>query len=171
LNQLLIGSGDWHWEGWTTLDASASSQADYTATVPPLPDAIKRQTWDVIMAVHFIEHLPVWKAEQLLVECHDILAPGGMLILEQPNIAYAAGVLLGQIVPPDGNPGQFDMWALYGDPSYRDELMLHRWGYTPDTLAEMVTRCGFAPEDIEIKPAMYHVPARDFRLEAVKGRN
>lgn len=123
------------------------------------------------MAVHFIEHLPVWQAEQLLAECYEALAPGGMLILEQPDIAYAARVLLNEIEPPHGEPGQFDMWALYGDPTHQDELMLHRWGYTPDTLTEMVAKCGFSSEEISIKPAMYHVPARDFRLEAVKGRN
>lgn len=121
------------------------------------------------MAIHFIEHIPVWQAEVLIAECYEALAVGGKLILEQPDISYAARVLIGEVEPPSGGaPGQFDMWPLYGDPTHKNELMLHRWGYTPLTLTEMVVRCGFNPAQVTILPAQYHQPVRDFRLEAVK---
>lgn len=168
VNKLLLGSGTWRWAGWTTIDASPTSGADHVATVPPLPYAIRSTAWTVIQAIHFIEHLCPWEAETLIRQCYECLEPGGLLILEQPNIEYAAKVLIGEVVPPQGAPGQFDMWPLFGDPTHRDPLMMHRWGYSPTTLTELLVRAGFDPGHIHVKPAQFHVPVRDFRLEGVK---
>lgn len=168
MNQLLLGSGQWHWDGWVTVDGSAESGADYVAMVPPLPGEVTAQQWDTIMAIHFIEHLPPWKAEELLRECFAILAPGGKLILEAPNILYCARVLIGEIQPPEGSaPGQFSYWGLYGDNTHRDELMLHRWGYSPPMLEQLLRETG-EWTDIQRCPAQFHEQARDFRMEAVK---
>lgn len=170
MKQLLLGSGNWHWDGWTTIDASEDSGADIIAPLPPLPPEVKVQAWDVILAAHFIEHLPPWEARELVGQCYEALTPGGTLILEQPDISYCAKVLLGLKQPPAGGaPGQFDLWGFYGDPGHRDALMLHRWGYTPESLREMVIGAGFAPEAVHIRTAVFHQPVRDFRLEAVKG--
>jgi hypothetical protein len=168
VNKLLLGSGSWHWEGWTTLDASPSSGADHVATIPPLPYAVRSRCWTIIQAIHFVEHLCPWDAETLLRQCYACLEPGGVLVLEQPDIRYAARVLLGEITPPPGEVGQFDMWPLYGDPTHRDPLMMHRWGYSPDTLADLLVQAGFERERISVKPARFHVPVRDFRMEGLK---
>jgi len=168
-NQLLLGSGEWDWAGWTRIDASPNAPATYIANIPPLPAGVAMEKWDTIMAIHFIEHLAPWKAEELLHECYNILAPGGVLILEQPNILYAAKVLLEQIIPPDGEPGQFDMWPLYGDPTQKDELMLHHWGYSPESLGELLCKCGFEPERVIPHKTQFHGSReRDFRIEATK---
>jgi predicted SAM-dependent methyltransferase len=167
MNRLLLGSGDWHWPGWTTVDADPASGADFISAIPPLPEDVCFHQWDTIMAIHFIEHIPPWQAETLLRQCYSILAPFGVLILEQPDICYAARSLLGMVEPPQGaQPGQFDMWALYGDPTHRNEYWLHRWGYTPQSMVDLLRTCGFTL--IEVKPAQYHQPVRDFRVEAVK---
>jgi hypothetical protein len=169
LNKLLLGSGGWDWPDWTRIDASPDSPATYHAAIPPLPAEVLASKWDVIMAIHFIEHLAPWKADELLHECYNMLTPNGVLILEQPNILYAAKVLLGQIAPLDGEPGQFDMWPLWGDPTQRDELMLHKWGYSPDTMTTLLCGCGFDLVNIVIKPTEYHGKReRDFRIEAIK---
>lgn len=166
MNQLLLGSGDWHWSGWTTVDANSDNRADFTAAIPPLPLSVRDQQWDVIMAIHFIEHLPPWDAFALLKECRECLASDGVLILEQPNILQCAKVLLGLEAAPGGAPGQFDLWGFYGDPTHHDVWMLHRWGYTPLSLVRLLMEVGFARDQIEVLPAMFHQPTRDFRVEA-----
>ena len=45
-NKLLLGSGEWHWPDWITIDADAANHPDLVATVPPLPDIVQAQTWD-----------------------------------------------------------------------------------------------------------------------------
>jgi hypothetical protein len=169
MNKLLLGSGDWRWDGWTTIDANADNRPDIVAVVPPLPADVRAKKWDEILMVHAIEHLPPWQALELAKECYFCLSPKGVFILEQPNILYAAAVLLGLKEPFEGaRPGQASMWALYGNPETQDEWMLHRWGYTPDTMIDMLVQAGFERRNVRITPAQYHVPERDFRIEAYR---
>lgn len=168
LNQLLLGSGDWHWEGWKSLDADVTHYPDYVYTVPPLPLVVMQQQWDTILASHFIEHLYLWHAEKLIRQCYACLKVGGALIMEQPNIEYCAKVLLGFLDPPPGEPGQHDMWGLYGSPKERNPLYGHRWGYTPESLADVFVKGGFARENISFAPGKYHSPVRDFIIQGIK---
>ena len=167
MNRLLIGSGTWDWPDYLKLDASPTAPADIHCLFPPLPDTVLAQHFSEILMVHTIEHILPWLVPELLSECYDILEPEGVFILEQPNILYAARVLLGLVEPPVYT-GQYDMWPLYGDPTHRDELMLHRWGYSPDTLRYALIQAGFKPTKVELCPAQYHIPVRDFRIEARK---
>lgn len=169
-SKLLLGSGNWNWGDWFKIDASPESKADCIASIPPLPPVVHERQWTSIMAIHFIEHIAPWKAEDLIRECYDILAPEGTIILEQPNILYAAQVLLGIIPRPEEEfSGQYDMAPLYGDASHRDELMLHRWGYTPETMTDLLIRCGFDGDRVAVYKTEFHGGRdRDFRIEAVK---
>lgn len=165
--KLLLGPGEWNWPDWVSVDASPDSPSTYHAIIPPLPSEVMAQTWDVIMAIHFIEHLAPWKAKTLLSQCYAILKPGGSLILEQPNIKECARFLLEMKEPPaEAEDGQYDMWGFYGDPNHHDELMLHRWGYHPDSLEQLLVECGFGT--VKRMTAEYHRPGRDFRMVAVK---
>lgn len=152
--------------GWTTLDAHPRSGATIVAGVPPLPDVVTKYKWDTVEMIHFLEHLFKWQADELLQEIYKVLAPDGELIIECPDIEFAAKVLLGIIEKPRGHQDQFDMWPLYGDPRHRDELYGHKWGYTPKTLTADLIKIGFI--DIETMPAQSHFPVRDFRIVARK---
>ena len=167
-NQLLLGSGTWHWDGWKTLDADATYEPDYVCQVPPLPQAVMSQQWDTILAAHFVEHLYKWDAETLIRQCYACLAVGGALIMEQPDIMYCARVLLGLVDPPLGEPGQFDMWGFYGSPKERNPLMGHRWGYSPESLADVFVKCGFQRQNISFAIGKYHSPVRDFIIQGIK---
>lgn len=164
--KLMIGAGRTKRPGWTTLDADAKSRADVIATVPPLPERVKRDGCEAIEMIHVLEHFYLWDARVLLRECLEVLKPDGKLIIECPNILYAAKVMCGLQKPPRGAAGQFDMWPLYGDPSHRNPLFGHRWGYTPKSLTEELVAAGFQPERVSIVSAKHHFPGRDFRLEA-----
>jgi len=117
-----------------------------------------------------IEHIAPWLALELAKECYAILELDGVLILEQPNIKYAAAMLLGYIERPHEEfEGQHDMAAFYGDPSTKNELMLHRWGYHPESMAKMLVEAGFDPRKFTIRPTQFHGSRdRDFRIEARK---
>ncbi len=147
MNRLSIMAGvTGHREGWKTLDCKPG--ADYVALVPPLPREVRSQQWDEIELIHGIGQLYPWDGEALLKEIRAILKPDGVLILEQPNFVIASS-------EPE--------WT-YGDPGPRDPLHMVKWGYSPQSLCELLSFCGFTRQ--ELKPAQYHVPARDFRIEA-----
>lgn len=165
--KLLLLSGPDKRPGWTTLDANPVHRPDIVRTLPPL--ALETSSCEKIELSHGIGHFYLWEAKSLLKEMHLALTPNGTLILEQPNLLYAAQVLTGLKEPVEGAAeGQCDMWPLYGDPNHRDPLHGIKWGWTPETLIEALVEAGFERGLISCVPAKYHMPERDFRLEAVK---
>ena len=169
---LAIGSAGQHRGNpeWVTIDANPKSGATIIASVPPLPLEVHALKWKTIEMIHVLEHFFLWDAEALLKECHEVLEPGGRLVIECPNITFAAKVLCGVEPSIAGTaPGQCDMWPLYGDPNHRDPLMCHKWGWTPDTLRTALVQAGFGLCVHFNDPPQHHVGApRDFRIEVIK---
>lgn len=150
--KLLLLAGGVHRKGWHTLDMKG--HVDFLATVPPLPKDVIRHQWDVIELTHGIASFYPWEAAMLLRDIYDALAPGGLAIFEQPNLVECI------------RSGRVE-W-IYGDPSLSEPEHMVKWAYTPATLTEALVIAGFPLGNIECLPAQYHVPARDFRIEARK---
>lgn len=122
----------------------------------PLPDGCASE----LHSYHFLEHVYRWEAPALVAEWRRLLKPGGLLVLELPNIKLAAKNLTA------GMDDQMTMWGFYGDPSWRDPFMCHRWGYTPETVKVLLL--GF--EKVKALPPRTHgaKAQRDMRIEAYK---
>lgn len=59
------------------------------------------------------------------------------------------------------------MWVFYGDPAWRDPLMVHRWGYTPRSLAAVMAEAGLV--NIRQEPAQFKLrEPRDMRIVGEK---
>ena len=88
--------------------------------------------YQVIVAADVIEH--VAHAEPVLEQLKTLLAPGGMLLVSVPNVAYAGLVAA----------------LLEGRFEYRDEGLLdrsHLRFFTRDSLAALLARCGLHAHD------------------------
>jgi len=91
------------------------------------------------------------------------------MILECPNLKSACEEFLknperSALPGPDG---QRSMWVFYGDPRWRDPLMMHRWGYTPRSLAQLMNEAGL--KDLKQTPAQFKLrEPRDMRIEGLK---
>jgi hypothetical protein len=138
--------------GWTTLGARVG---DVIATIPPLPQSVTSQKWDVIEWIHGPASLYPWQLTELLPQLRDVLAPGGVLVMETPNAVRAAESMVQHI--------ELVRW-MFGDPSYKDPLYMNCWAYTPETLSYELRTAGF--KEIQIIRAFHHHPGRDFRIEA-----
>ena len=127
---------------------------------------------DEILAVHVIEHFWRWEVEDILAEWVRVLKPNGKLILECPNLISACEEFLKD--PEAGSSpnqkGQKTMWVFYGDPRWRDPLMVHRWGYTPKSLATIMNAAGLS--QLKQEPAQFKLrEPRDMRITGVKPDN
>lgn len=92
-----------------------------------LEHALGGARYQVIVAADVIEH--VVHAEPVLQQLKTLLAPGGMLLVSVPNVAYAG--LVAALIE-----GRFE---------YRDEGLLdrsHLRFFTRDSLAALLARCG-----------------------------
>ena len=122
-----------------------------------------------ILSVHVVEHFWRWEVRDILKEWRRVLAPGGKIVLECPNLEVACQTFLEdpQRRSAEDQGGQRSMWVFYGDPSWRDPYMVHRWGYTVQSLAELLRECGFV--NVRQEPAQYKLrEPRDMRVVGEK---
>lgn len=159
-------------DGWTNIDAVVNPSAPrppeiiYAMTFKdgqltektPLPDSCAVE----LQAMHVIEHFYRFDVEAVVAEWRRLLAPGGKLVLELPNLAAACRNMLA------GMNDQMVMFPLYGDPSHKDPFMCHRWAYTPATVTALLQAGGFGK--VKIMPPQTHGRRvnRDMRVEAIR---
>ena len=166
--KLILCAGPYRYEGCKTLDANPDYKPDYCAALPPIPRELRDGHWSEIFLIHGIEHFYRWECEELLCNIRECLMPGGLMVLEQPNLEFAARVLLGLEDSPTENRDASAINAIYGDPKHDNPFMAHKWGWTPATLTELVEKAGF--REIKTGKALSRpwAKGRDFRLEATK---
>ena len=120
---------------------------------------------DEILSIHVVEHFWRWEVVDILKEWVRVLKPGGVMYLECPNLLSACQSIMEDPdgVSGPGPEGQRSMWVLYGDPSWKDPLMNHRWGYTPRSLAQVMHEAGLVK--LRQEPAQFKLrEPRDMRI-------
>lgn len=170
--KLHLGCGKHVLDGWINIDAAASrggKPPDIIADLRkiPMPDGCA----DTAMAIHVIEHFYRWEVPAVLAEWRRLLCPGGILVLECPDVLKCAAELLRN--PNSGLDGpkgdQMHMWGVYGDPGHKDPLMCHRWGWHPATLARELKLAGFRNVVTGEKPEWHGSrEKRDMRVTAIR---
>lgn len=168
--RLNLGCGRHVLDGWMNVDIQVSPRLHQR--VPeiisdlrkiPLPDECANEA----MAIHVLEHFYRWEVDQVLHEWRRLLKPGGRLILELPDVVKCCHNLINGI---EGKASeQMSYWGLYGDPRDQDPYMCHRWGWSPETLKDVLSTRGFVDIVQEI-PQWHQVGKflRDMRIVAMK---
>lgn len=165
--KLNLGCGDKILEGYVNVDVAESRGGKTPDVICDLRQlsSFKNDTADEILSVHVVEHFWRWEVLDVLKEWVRVLKPGGKMIVECPNLLSAAEELLRnpEVASGSGKEGQRSMWVFYGDPAWKDPLMIHRWGYTPQSLAVLMREAGLV--NIRQEPAQFKLrEPRDMRL-------
>lgn len=169
--KLNLGCGDKILSGYINVDTvseRAGNRPDIICDVRNL-DNFSDEYADEILAVHVVEHFWRWEVVSILKDWVRVLKPGGKLILECPNLKSACEEFLKNpdLMSQPGVEGQRTMWVFYGDPRWTDPLMVHRWGYTPLSLAQVMHEAGL--KDLRQEPAEYKLrEPRDMRITGIK---
>lgn len=169
--RLNLGCGDKILPGYVNVDVVEARAGRRPDVICDLHDLVPfaDDCADEILSVHVVEHFWRWEVADVLREWVRVLKPGGRLVVECPNLLSACATFTGNPVlgaRADEN-GQRTMWVFYGDPRWKDPLMVHRWGYTPESLGQLLTEAGLA--DVGQEPAQYKLrEPRDMRVVGVK---
>jgi hypothetical protein len=154
--RLHLGCGGRRLDGFVNIDMRPTRACDYVADITRLPcpaGSVER-----IEAYHVIEHIPHPKAPVALAEWLRVLAPGGVLVLECPEIDEAMRRYLN---------GDLRMLAtLYGWQRYTGDT--HHYGYNAPRLTALLEAAGFRKVE-ERRPQDYHAALEPcLRVEATK---
>lgn len=169
--KLNLGCGDKILEGYINVDIAPSRSGKRPDIICDLRNlaVFKPDTVSEILSIHVFEHFWRWEVDDILREWIRVLKPNGVLILECPNLISACEALLADpvVAAGEGNEGQRSMWVFYGDPKWRDPLMVHRWGYTPDSLSRLLRKSGLI--NVRQEPAQFKLrEPRDMRIVGEK---
>lgn len=134
---------------WTHLDIDPGEHIEINCDFGniPLDDGSVEEIWigDVI------EHIPVWRWEEVLTEWNRILGMGGIL---NGNTPHLEGVVQQYV------RGEIDLdWLLqnlYGD--RRAYPHQHYYLFTRETLDELLQKYGFGPVDYSESPGPKELP-------------
>jgi len=124
---------------------------------------------DRIEGYMVLEHLSLDDARSFLRNAHRMLKPGGILILEVPDLEKVSRLLLVFGSDPEYlEKGAFGLRGIFGEPKPNMTIGdIHKWGYTPSFAARLMEEAGFIK--FAITDGMSHCyPLRDMRLEAIK---
>ncbi len=134
-------------------------------------EKFKENTVESIMAFHLVEHIPVYDLEPTLIRWHEVLAPGGHVVVEVPCLIKSCVNVLQMLTSKE--PGIFynlGLLGIYGQPDPKNPYMEHKWGWTFDTLAQQFRNAGFVNVREET-PLTHMKTPRDFRLVAEKQKD
>jgi predicted SAM-dependent methyltransferase len=155
--RLNVGAGDKYFPGWINVDLHG--QQDVNSSVVKLP--MESNYADEIHAYHLIEHLHRKDAMEAVIEWFRVLKAGGKLVLEMPCLDKII-----DLIKAGEKNQRLTLFGLFGDPRDKKPDMLHKWCYSKGELYDLLNAVGF--QDIQIKEPVFHIQARDFRVEAVK---
>lgn len=171
MKKLNLGCGDKILPGYLNVDVVASRRGFKPDVICDLRELTPFEDNSVgeILSVHVVEHFWRWEVLDVLKEWVRVLKPGGTMILECPNLLSAAQELLKNPAAGagPGPEGQRTMWVFYGDPGWQDPYMVHRWGYTPLSLARLMHEAGLV--NLRQAPAQFKLrEPRDMRVVGEK---
>lgn len=169
--RLNLGCGDKILPGYVNVDVVESRAGMRPDVICDLHDLapFADASADEVLSVHVVEHFWRWEVADVLREWVRVLRPGGRMVVECPNILSACRTFLESPAEyaREDQSGQRTMWVFYGDPKWKDPLMIHRWGYTPESLQALLAEAGL--KDVRQEPAQFKLrEPRDMRVVGVK---
>jgi predicted SAM-dependent methyltransferase len=169
--KLHLGCGPNVFEDWINVDGDYCAGQpgvtihNLTDTYPVLDNSV-----DEILSVHVIEHIMPDKVPPMLKEWHRILKPGGFVATEWPDILKMCKFIVddpSRLYSDNRKILKQGIAGIFGNiVRYQDVAMMHKWGYSIDSLSKLLREAGFSK--IIAEPNKYPKTAMCSRVVAYK---
>lgn len=156
--RLNIGAGRKNFVGFLSVGLEDHHDIKTDIRKLPLPD----NSVDEAMAIHVVEHVNRWETLDMLKDWHRVLKPGALMVIEQPELIRCCKSIIRGLADQEG------LWGLMGDPSHKDELMMHRWAFREDEMHGLLRDAGFGKTVSGVPQYHGRRAHRDMRIEAWK---
>ena len=159
-----LGSGMNYLKGYVNVDPQAKKKVDVAMFAQDYLAERDHNSADEILVEHLLEHLSPGVADSLLEECHRVLKPEGVIIVECPDLrkvlrSYGDGDIALHAVRK----------ALYGSLTGIEVGEGHVWAYTEKEMAERLKRIGFDSILCFVCPGEFRWNSTlSFRIRALK---
>ena len=169
--RLHLGCGTVKLAGWINVDGEYM-QHDPDVVIQDItkPFALADNTVDEILTVHVVEHLSRQYVMPMFREFYRLCRPGGSVAMEWPDLLKMCQEVVKYpdcFWTTDKRLTKRTVSGIYGDSArYPDPTMLHKWGYSAESMCRMFQEAGFSRT--EIQPNQYGKSGIDSRVVATK---
>ncbi len=169
--RLHIGCGSRLFDGYLNIDGEYMQGTTgvilHDITKPfPIPD----NSVDEILSVHVIEHIMPDKVPPMLKEWHRIIKPEGFAATEWPDLLKMCQFIVedpSRLYSDNRKVLKQGIAGIFGNITrYQDVAMMHKWGYSTDSLGKLLTEAGFG--EIVVEPNKYPKTPMCSRVVAYK---
>jgi predicted SAM-dependent methyltransferase len=148
--KLHIGCGDNQLQGWLNTELCPRGDQVFLDAARPFP--LADRTFHFVYAEHMIEHIGLADADAMVAECRRVMAPGGILRLVTPDLAFLTALL---DTPPPPRLGEYIRHSIESHRIYAPDSdgvsvfnnFVRAWGHqyihNEASLRSVMTRAGF----------------------------
>lgn len=170
LLRLHLGCGNEYLPGWVNIDVTEKSKADLVMDFKNIKDHFSENSVDEILMIHSISYLRLWEARDYFSNIYLLLAPGGKIVLEFPDIAKCSKAILDRENNVDGYLEAVRAFYAFdmGQIKNRDEYHPYAFGWSAWHMSYELKITGFSK--VLVQDPLTHGPLlwRDTRIEAIK---
>jgi SAM-dependent methyltransferase len=168
--RLHLGCGEERWAGYVNVDLSPDAESDLRIDFAAIGGVFPAGTVSEAVLIHSLSYLTLWEARDLLRDLHRLLAPGGSIVLELPDLAKCAA----RAIASEGDESDY-IEAVRGFYAFgldelerRERYRPYAFGWASWHLVREMERAGF--REVKVLEPRTHGPRpwRDVRIEAVK---
>lgn len=164
---LHLGCGPVILDDWINVDGEyMSHHASIAIHDIGKPYPIDDGVVDEILLVHVIEHIMPYEVPGMMQEWLRILKPGGRVALEWPDLLKMCTAIVNDpscLWSDDPKVRKATIAGIFGNiDRYRDVAMLHKWGYSAESMCHLLAKMGFV--DVRIEPNRFRKSKADSRV-------
>ena len=140
--------------GTRVFDDYLNIDGDYMAGTPGIfvhdisqPFPVDENSVDEILSIHVIEHIMPDQVPGILREWLRMLKPGGCVAIEWPDLLKMCQYIASdpsRIYSTDRKVQKRSVGGIFGNIiRYQDPVMLHKWGYSEESLGLLLKQNGY----------------------------